>query len=408
MPRAFILVLDSVGVGGAPDAAQYGDAGADTVGHIAEACACGEGDRPGLRRGPLDLPHLTRLGLGEACRLASGRVPPNLEAVLLRGQYVRGQYGCAAEASRGKDTPSGHWEIAGCPVRFDWGYFPNARPCFPPDLVETLCREAGLPGILGDRHASGTEIIAELGEDHMRTGKPICYTSADSVFQIAAHEETFGLTRLYEVCLIARRLVDRLNIGRVIARPFVGATAADFTRTANRRDYAVPPPAPTILDLATASGRDVITVGKIADIFAHRATGRVLKAAGNDALFDRTIEGAHALADGGFLFANFIDFDTLFGHRRDVAGYAAALEAFDRRLPELDTVLRADDLVIITADHGCDPTFRGTDHTREQAPVLAYGAAPPGAIEARSSYADIAASVASHLDLPWNGPGQAF
>ncbi len=408
MPRAFILVLDSVGVGGAPDAAQYGDAGADTVGHIAEACACGEGDRPGLRRGPLDLPHLTRLGLGEACRLASGRVPPNLEAVLLRGQYVRGQYGCAAEASRGKDTPSGHWEIAGCPVRFDWGYFPNARPCFPPDLVETLCREAGLPGILGDRHASGTEIIAELGEEHMRTGKPICYTSADSVFQIAAHEETFGLTRLYEVCLIARRLVDRLNIGRVIARPFVGATAADFTRTANRRDYAVPPPAPTILDLATASGRDVITVGKIADIFAHRATGRVLKAAGNDALFDRTIEGAHALADGGFLFANFIDFDTLFGHRRDVAGYAAALEAFDRRLPELDTVLRADDLVIITADHGCDPTFRGTDHTREQAPVLAYGAAPPGAIEARSSYADIAASVASHLDLPWNGPGQAF
>jgi phosphopentomutase len=408
MPRAFILVLDSVGVGGAPDAAQYGDAGADTVGHIAEACACGEGDRQGLRRGPLDLPHLARLGLGEACRLASGRVPPNLEAVLLRGQYVRGQYGCAAEASRGKDTPSGHWEIAGCPVRFDWGYFPNARPCFPPDLVEALCREAGLPGILGDMHSSGTEIIAAFGEEHMRTGKPICYTSADSVFQIAAHEQTFGLNQLYEVCAIARRLVDRLNIGRVIARPFVGATAAGFTRTANRRDYAVPPPAPTILDLAIAAGRDVITVGKIADIFAHRATGRVLKAAGNDALFDRTIEGARALADGGLLFVNFIDFDTLFGHRRDVAGYAAALEAFDRRLPELDAVLRADDLVIVTADHGCDPTFRGTDHTREQAPVLAYGAAPSGSIGARSSYADIAASVARHLDLPWNGPGQAF
>lgn len=170
----------------------------------------------------------------------------------------------------------------------------------------------------------------------------------------------------------------------------------------------MPPPAPTILDLATAAGRDVITVGKIGDIFAHRATGRVLKAAGNAALFDRTIEGAHALADGGFLFANFIDFDTIYGHRRDVAGYAAALESFDRRLPELDAVLRDDDLVILTADHGCDPTFRGTDHTREQAPVLAYGAAPPGSIGARASFADIAASVARHLDLPWSGPGQAF
>lgn len=335
-------------------------------------------------------------------------MPPGERPRASEAGLLRGRYGCAAEASRGKDTPSGHWEIAGCPVRFDWGYFPNARPCFPPALVEALCREAGLPGILGDMHASGTEIITELGEEHMRTGKPICYTSADSVFQIAAHEETFGLTRLYEVCLIARCLVDRLNIGRVIARPFVGATAADFTRTANRRDYAAPPPEPTILDLATASGRDVITVGKIADIFAHRATGRVLKAAGNDALFDRTIEEARTLADGGLLFANFIDFDTLFGHRRDVAGYAAALEAFDRRLPELYAVLREDDLVIITADHGCDPTFRGTDHTREQAPVLAYGAALPGSIGTRSSYADIAAAVASHLDLPWNGPGQAF
>ena len=210
------------------------------------------------------------------------------------------------------------------------------------------------------------------------------------------------------MCGIARRLVDPLNIGRVIARPFIGASPADFSRTANRRDYAAPPPAPTILDSAMAAGRDIITVGKIADIFAHRATGRVLKASGNAALFDRTIEGARALADGGFLFANFIDFDSLYGHRRDVPGYAAALESFDRRLPELDSVLRPDDLVIITADHGCDPTYRGTDHTREQAPVLSYGAAPPGSINARSSYADIAASVARHLALPWSGPGLAF
>jgi phosphopentomutase len=293
-------------------------------------------------------------------------------------------------------------------VAFDWGYFPNTTPSFPPALVEALCREAKLPGILGDRHAPGTDIIAELGEEHVRTGKPICYTSVDSVLQIAAHEEAFGLERLYEVCRTARRLVDPLNIGRVIARPFAGASAHNFARTANRRDYATPPPERTILDCAEADGRDVITVGKIADIFAHRATGRVLKGAGNEALFDRTIEGAQALSNGGLLFANFIDFDTEYGHRRDVAGYAAALEAFDRRLPELDRVLRADDLVIITADHGCDPTFRGTDHTREQVPVLAYGAVPAGAIGARASYADVAATVARRLDLPWTGPGRAF
>lgn len=403
MARAFVLVLDSVGIGGAPDAAQYGDAGADTVGHIAEACARGEADRPGLRAGPLDLPNLTRLGLGEACRLATGRVPPGLAT-----DAPRGSFGCAAEVSRGKDTPSGHWEIAGCPVLFDWGYFPATKPCFPPALVEALCRQAGLSGILGDTYASGTEIIDALGEAHMRTGRPICYTSVDSVFQIAAHEQTFGLNRLYRVCEVARGLVDPLNIGRVIARPFVGTSSAGFTRTAHRRDYAVPPPTPTLLDCAAAAGRDVITVGKIADIFAHRATGRVLKAAGNDAMFDRTLEGARALDDGGLLFANFVDFDSLYGHRRDVAGYAAALEALDRRLPELDAVMRKDDLVVITADHGCDPTYRGTDHTREQAPVLAYGAAAPGSVGARSSYADIAATVARHLELAWDGPGHPF
>jgi phosphopentomutase len=405
MPRALILVLDSVGIGGAPDAALYGDAGADTVGHIAAACAGGMGDRAGLRRGSLSLPVLAGHGLGLACALATGRCPPELQP---NGTFAA-LYGCAREVSKGKDTPSGHWEIAGLPVPFDWGYFPRTRPCFPPELIAALCARAGLPGILGDCHASGTTIIAELGEEHIRTARPICYTSADSVFQIAAHEESFGLERLYAVCAVARALIDSLNIGRVIARPFAGTAASGFTRTGRRRDFAVPPPSPTLLDRATAAGRDVVSIGKIGDIFAHSGTGRVLKGDGNDALFDRMLEGLSGLADGGLLFANLVDFDTIYGHRRDVAGYAAALEAFDRRLPELTGRLRADDLAIITADHGCDPTWPGTDHTREQVPVLAIGpAVRPGSIGQRETFADVAASCAAHLGLPWAGAGQSF
>jgi phosphopentomutase len=399
--RALILVLDSVGIGGAPDAAAYGDAGANTVGHIAEACAAGRADSG--REGPLAIPNLLRLGLGEACRLATGQVPPGLE----QGRAPEGRFAAAREVSRGKDTPSGHWELAGVPVPFAWGYFPQVLPCFPPDLVDALCRRADLPGILGDRHASGTQIIAELADEHIRTGKPICYTSADSVFQIAAHEEHFGLERLYSVCAIARELVDPLNIGRVIARPFVGGGPQDFRRTGNRRDYSVPPPAPTLLDRATVDGRDVVTVGKIGDIFAHSGTGRVLKADGNAALLDRTLDGFESLQDGGLLFANFIDFDTLYGHRRDVAGYAAALEAFDARLPELMCQLADDDLLIVTADHGCDPTWSGTDHTREQVPVLMTGGSlTRGSAGNRATFADVAATAARHLRLPPSGAGR--
>jgi phosphopentomutase len=392
--RALILIMDSVGIGAAPDAAAYGDEGSDTVGHIAEACAAGKADNG--REGPLRVPNLVRLGLGEACRLATGRVPPALE----NRHAPEGRYACAREISKGKDTPSGHWEIAGVPVEFAWGYFPETRPCFPRALAAALCERANLPGILGDRHASGTQIIAELGQEHMRTGKPICYTSADSVFQIAAHEQAFGLERLYEVCETARILLDPLNIGRVIARPFLGTSAADFRRTANRRDYSVPPPSPTILDRATADSRDVVTIGKISDIFAHSGTGRVLKGDGNMMLFDRMLEGFASLQDGGLLFANFIDFDSVFGHRRDIAGYAAALEAFDARLPEVLSNIRRNDLIIVTADHGCDPTWSGTDHTREQVPVLISDcSAAAGSAGKRATYADIAATVARHLDL---------
>ena len=399
--RAIILVMDSVGIGSAPDASIYGDAGADTVGHIAQACARGDADSA-ARQGPLDLPNLVTMGLAEACRLATGHVPP-----FLRERNTTGRFGCAAEVSKGKDTPSGHWELAGVPVAFDWGYFPRSIPCFPDEIVARLCERARVPGILGNCHASGTEIISRFGEAHSRSGMPICYTSADSVFQIAAHEQEFGLERLYAVCEVARELLVPLNIGRVIARPFRGSES-NYVRTHNRRDYSVPPPAKTILDLAAEDGRDVVTIGKIDDIFAHRGTGRVLKGDGNDALFDRMLEGFESLADGGLLFANFIDFDSIYGHRRDVPGYAAALEAFDRRLTELLGRLKADDLLIVTADHGCDPTWEGTDHTREQVPVLVRGGDTSRGIGARSTFADVGASVAVHLNLPRMLTGCAF
>jgi len=309
----------------------------------------------------------------------------------------------------GKDTPSGHWEIAGLPVPFEWGYFPTTVPCFPPDLIEAFLGRTGLPGILGDKHASGTTIIEELGEEHMRSGKPILYTSADSVLQIAAHEQAFGLERLYAICQVMRALTLPLNVGRVIARPFVGTRARDFTRTPHRKDWALEPTQPTLLDRLRDGGRAVITVGKIGDIFAHRATGTERKGAGNDANLDLALDSMRALPDGGFVFANLVDFDTEFGHRRDVAGYAACLEAFDRRMPEVIATLEPGDLCIITADHGNDPTWKGTDHTREQVPVLAFG---PGlsrrSIGARATFADMAQSVLAHLGLPVGPVGMSF
>jgi phosphopentomutase len=393
--RAFLIVLDSVGIGGAEDAARYGDEGSDTVGHIAEACAAGLADKPGLRSGPLRLPNLVRLGLGEAARASTGRMPRGLE-----GAADLGCWGYGVEISKGKDTPSGHWEIAGLPVAFDWGYFPQTIPCFPAALIRALVSETGLPGVLGQKHASGTEIIAEFGGESVATGKPILYTSMDSVLQIAAHEEAFGLDRLLALCETARRHVDPLRIGRVIARPFLGDAASGFRRTSNRRDYAVPPPGDTVLDLLARSGRTTVSLGKIGDIFAHRSTGEVRKGADNMALVEVMLAAAPHLPDGALLFANLVDFDTLYGHRRDVAGYAAALEAFDARLPAMLAMLREGDLLIVTADHGCDPTWRGTDHTREHVPILVAGPRlRPGRIGRRETFADIGKTVAEHLGL---------
>lgn len=405
MPRAILCVLDSFGIGGAADAARFGDAGSDTLGHIAEHCASGKGDRAGLREGPLRLPNMDRLGLGAASKNSNGKAAPGLDFA----GAPEGLWGHAEEVSNGKDTPSGHWEIAGVPVRFDWGYFPEAVPALPDDLIAAVKDRGGVGGVLGNKHASGTVIIEELGEEHIRTGWPIYYTSADSVIQIAAHEDHFGLERLYDLCEITRKIADPYNIGRVIARPFVGDSPKTFQRTANRRDYSVLPPEPTLLDRLTGAGRTVFGIGKISDIFAHQGVSKVLKGAGNDQLFDKTLEAMESAGDGDLVFANFIDFDSLYGHRRDVPGYAAALERFDTRLPDMISRLREGDLLILTADHGCDPTWKGSDHTREHIPILGVGRGVPGrAIGARKTFADIGESVAAHLQIAPGAHGTSF
>jgi phosphopentomutase len=405
MPRAILCVLDSFGIGGAADADAFGDTGSDTLGHIAEYCANGQGDREGLRSGLLSVPNMDRLGLGAAGRLSTGKDIPGLD---FSGE-PEGLWGFAAETSNGKDTPSGHWEIAGVPVRFDWGYFPETIPTFPDELIEKISEKTGLDGILGNKHASGTEIIAELGDEHVRTGKPIFYTSADSVIQIAVHEDHYGLEKLYELCEITREFANPYNIGRIIARPFVGENSETYERTANRRDYSVLPPEPTLLDRMTDAGRSVYGIGKISDIFAHQGVTRVLKGAGNDQLFDKTLEAMDLAQDGDLIFANFIDFDSLYGHRRDVPGYAAALEHFDGRMPEMIDKLRDGDILILTADHGCDPTWKGTDHTRENVPVIATGPGLNGrSVGGRKSFADIGESVAAHLGIGKGPNGESF
>jgi phosphopentomutase len=392
-----ILVLDSFGIGATDDAMRFGDAGANTLGSIARVRAA-EGK-------PLRLPNLTRLGLMRAAEESCGDRPAGTGA----RDEVDGAYGFAEELSSGKDTPSGHWEIAGVPVLFDWGYFTDPTDTFPEALLDELIARADLPGVLGNCHASGTEIIKSLGEEHMASGKPIVYTSADSVFQVACHEESFGLDRLYRLCDIARELVDEYNVGRVIARPFVGTNSDDFVRTGNRRDLTTPPPAPTVLDKLAGSGGEVISIGKIADIYAHQGITQKVKATGNAALFDATLEAMDKAPNRSIVFTNFVDFDMLYGHRRDVDGYAEALEYFDGRLPELLGRMVRDDILIICADHGCDPTWSGTDHTREHIPVLVYGAKiPAGSLGRRKSFADIGQSLATYFGLSPMDYGESF
>lgn len=398
MSRAIWLVLDSLGVGAAPDASDYGDAGADTFGHIAAACAAAP-------RGALRLPNLARLGLPQAHAAAHGRPAAGFE----RMPEPEGLWGHAMERACGKDTPSGHWETAGVVLTRPFGLFVDAENSFPTPLLDALIEQGGLPGVLGNCHASGTEIVQRLGEEHVRSGAPIVYTSADSVFQIAAHEQSFGLQRLYELCELARELLAPYDIGRVIARPFDGDVATGFTRTSHRRDYALPPPAPTLFDSVQAAGGEVVAVGKISDIFAHRGISRSVSAYGHDALFDATLAALSETGPGCLIATNFVDFDMVYGHRRDVFGYAAALEALDARLPELLSALSAGDLLVLSADHGCDPTQPGSDHTRECVPALAFG---PGiaarALGRRDSFADLGQTMAMHLGLPPLAAGRSF
>jgi phosphopentomutase len=387
MSRAFILLLDSFGLGATPDASKYGDQACNTFGHIAK-WAANEGK-------PMSLPTMEGLGLAAAAHTASGE----WAAGFAKRDGFTGAYGAAREQSTGKDTQSGHWEIAGVPVLFDWGYFPKEVPSFPKELTDKLQELTGVPGFLGNCHASGTTIINELGDEHVATGKPILYTSADSVLQIACHEEHFGLERLYDMCEKAYELVKPYNIGRIIARPFVGANG-DYKRTANRHDYAVPPSAPTLLDHVKNDGGEVIALGKISDIYAAQGVSRVLKGPDNMALFDKLLEAEAEAGDKSLTFVNFVDFDMHFGHRRDVAGYSNALHELDARLPEFISRLKDGDLCVITADHGCDPTAPGSDHTREHIPVLFFGPnVKPQSLGISETFSDIGQTIAHHLGV---------
>lgn len=405
MKRSIILVLDSFGIGATEDAVQFGDVGSNTLGHIAKACARGEANN-GVRSGKLHLPNLNKLGLGKAGEESSGEFPEGLDPEV----EITGAYGHAKELSSGKDTPSGHWEMAGVPVLFDWGYFSDHSNSFPTELTDRILKRANLPGFLGNCHASGTQVLDDLGEEHMKTGMPIFYTSADSVFQIACHEETFGLDNLMTLCQIAREELEDYNIGRVIARPFTGPGKGQFERTGNRRDLSLEPPATTVLQkLVEEKGGEVISIGKISDIYAGCGISQKVKATGIPALFEATLEQIKTAGDNTIIFTNFVDFDSAYGHRRDVAGYAAALEYFDKRLPEILELLQEDDVLILTADHGCDPTWEGTDHTREHIPVLVTGPKiKAGSLGRRETFADIGQSLAEYFGTSDMDYGKSF
>ncbi|HZE73034.1 MAG TPA: phosphopentomutase [Pyrinomonadaceae bacterium] len=372
--RILLVILDGAGVGAMPDAPEWGDAGSDTLGHILESRS-------------LQLPNLQRYGLGNIRPLQG--LPPL--------SHTAGSYGRCALRSNGKDTTTGHWEMAGIILEQAFPTYPNG---YPAAVIDRFVAETGVPGILGNIPASGTEIIKQLGAEHVRTGRPIVYTSADSVFQIAAHEEVIPLPKLYEICQTARRILDGPHkVGRVIARPFLGQPGS-FYRTENRHDYAVPPPRENLLPALADEGLAVVCIGKIASIYDSVGVTRDLTAKNNEQSIDQTIRSLHENTRG-LIFSNLVDFDMLYGHRRDTEGYARALEHFDRRVVEIESAMREDDLMIITADHGNDPTFPGSDHTREYAPLLVYGKqARPGVnLGTRDSLSDIGQTIAENFGL---------
>jgi phosphopentomutase len=371
--RIIWIVLDSVGIGEMPDAAAYGDAGSDTLGNIA-------------RQRPLHLPNMAAIGLGNIKPLEGIPASP----------APAGAFGRCALASPGKDTTTGHWEMAGIHLEKPFPLYPHG---FPPEVMDEFARQTGR-GWLGNKAASGTEIIKELGAEHMRTGSPIVYTSADSVFQVAAHEEVIPLWELYKICETARAILrGKHEVGRVIARPFIGSAGA-FTRTSNRHDYAVPPPPGMLLDKLEDRNVPVHTVGKIFDVFLGRGIRDYEKTKNNTDGMAKTLDTMSAAADG-LIFVNLVDFDQQFGHRNDVEGYANALEQFDAWLPQMQAAMQPDDLAIVTADHGCDPTTPSTDHSREYVPLLALGArVHPGVnLGVRATLSDIGQTVAGNFGV---------
>lgn len=379
--RVFLMVLDGCGVGAMPDAKEYGDDQANTVRHALERVAT-------------ELPNLSQLGLGCICP------SPGLPAAA----QPLASYGKMAEASRGKDTATGHWEIMGVVTQVPFITFPNG---FPAELIAEFSRRVGR-GVLGNIPASGTEIIQTLGEQHQKTGDLIVYTSADSVFQIAAHEETVPLEELYRICELAYELVTPQGVARVIARPFVGEPGR-YKRTENRHDYTVPPPSRTVMQSLVAGDIPVTGVGKIRDIYAGVGVSHHVKATNNADITARTLELVKSDREG-LVFANLVDFDMLYGHRRDPVGFASALKAFDNALPQFLASMRPTDLLLLTADHGNDPTFHGTDHCREYVPVLAYSPSQPSGkdLGIRASFADLGETVADYFGVPGTGIGKSF
>lgn len=396
MTRAIIFMMDSFGIGGAPDAAKFDNLGANTFGHIAAAY-------PGLK-----IPNLYHLGLSHAAADASGETP-TLSPQPQSSLNLPSAYGHMREVSADKDTVSGHWELAGLPNLQGWGHFPPAYPSFPQKLIDEICSAGKIEGILGNKAASGTVVIQELGEEHLASGKPIFYTSADSNIQIAAHEEKFGLERLYALCEVAYQKVKPYNIGRIIARPFIGEKSGEFTRTNHRRDFTAQPFGDTLLDRLKAASKDVIAIGAINDIYAHRGITKAVHGAGLKELWKLTIDELKEAPDNSLIFTNFEDFDMLWGHRRNVEGYAQGLEYFDSLLPEILPHLREDDLIFITADHGNDPTYKGTDHTREQVPVIMFGKkVKPRNLGQRQTFADLGQTIATHLGIAPLASGESF
>lgn len=385
--RAIVIVLDSVGCGGAPDAEHFGDAGANTLGHISE-------------RVGLTVPNLATLGLGNIVPLAT--VPP--------AAAPRACFGRAREVSAGKDTTTGHWEIAGIIKTTDWPYYPHG---FPQELLDRFVRDTGVPGVLCNRPHSGTVVINEYGDEHVRTRRPIVYTSADSVFQIACHEEVYPPGELYRLCRAARAmLTGEHEVARVIARPFIGTGNGNYRRTANRHDFSIPAPGPTMLDAIRESGGEVVAIGKIGDIYEHRGTTQEIHTESNADGMEKTLAAVKGAQRRGLIMTNLVDFDAVYGHRRDPGGYRDALQEFDAWLPSLIAALREGDLVILTADHGNDPTHPGSDHTREQVPILALGPGLRAGVDlgTRETFADLAQTVLEHVGAGRDGveSGRSF